>query len=182
MEGLELKRKAQQMLAGVATEELVETIAKSRWTCDSNWQMAMVAVAGWEAANRMNYESAKATGRAEMHRLMKLLNIDQPKSKEDLLLLVTMAMETFVTKDYFDYTFIHPATGMPKGIIRRCYAYTKVTSIGVEKDYQCGCFGLRAGWYEAMGVDVKESLLKCMKNGDDHCEIGVELCQFAPQS
>ncbi|OFW70283.1 MAG: hypothetical protein A2V52_07190 [Actinobacteria bacterium RBG_19FT_COMBO_54_7] len=61
-----------------------------------------------------------------------------------------------------------------KAYITQCYAYTKTKSIGVEKDYQCGCFGLRAGWYEAMGMSVEETLLSCLKDGDSRCEILVE--------
>lgn len=61
------------------------------------------------------------------------------------------------------------------GIIRRCYAYTKLCSIGYEKDYACGCFGLRQGWYDAMGLPVKEHLVKCMKDGADQCEIELEM-------
>jgi hypothetical protein len=178
MEEIELKNKAHEMLAALPNEALKEAIAKSRWTCDSNWMMAMVAVAGWEAANKMNIHSAKATGKAEMHRLMKLLNMEKPKNKDELMLLVTLAMESFITKDYFDYTFIDPPDGPVKGIIRQCYAFTKVSSIGIEKDYECGCFGMRAGWYQAMGVDVKERLGKCLKSGDDCCEIAVEDFSF----
>lgn len=174
MEGIELKAKAHDVLSKLPDQDLKEVIAKSRWTCDSNWQMAMVAVAGWETANKMNFQSAKATGKAEMHRLMKLLNIENPKNKDEALMLITLAMESFVTKDYFDYLFINPPDGPAKGIISRCYAFTKVSSIGAEQDYECGCFGMRAGWYQAMGLDVKERLLKCLKNGDECCEIAVE--------
>jgi hypothetical protein len=33
---------------------------------------------------------------------------------------------------------------------------------------------MRAGWYEAMGLEVKENLVKCQKDGADRCEITVE--------
>ena len=85
--------------------------------------------------------------------------------------LMSIAMQTFVTRDYFDYEIKVLEPGKTLAIVRQCYAYTKTSSIGVEKDYQCGCSGMRAGWYEAMGVEVKESLKKCLKDGSDHCEI-----------
>jgi hypothetical protein len=56
-------------------------------------------------------------------------------------------------------------------ILRQCYAYTKIRSIGSEKNYKCGCFGMRAGWYQAMGLEVKENLLKCLKGEDAQYEI-----------
>ena len=156
MEIQEVKDSAKEFLDKIPAEEEREMIAKSRFTCESNWMMALVFAAGWEAANKMNLQVGQAVGKAEMHRLMKLSGIEKPRSNEDIMRLVTMAMETFITKDYFDYEFKVLGPGKTLGIIHRCYAYTKVSSIGVEKDYQCGCSGMRAGWYEAMGLKVKE--------------------------
>jgi hypothetical protein len=92
----------------------------------------------------------------------------------EFMMLVTLAMETFITKDYFDYEFKFLSPGKMLGIIRQCYAYTKIRSLGAEKNYQCGCFGMRTGWYQAMGLEVKENLIKCLKDGADRCEITVE--------
>jgi len=174
MEGTDLKDATKEMLAKIPEEVKREMVAKGRWTCDSNWMMAMVFTAGWDVANKTNIQVGQAVGKAEMYRLMKALEIERPKNDREFLMLVTSAMETFITKDYFDYEFKMLGTGKMLGIVRQCYANTQVRSIGVEKDYQCGCFGMRAGWYEAMGLEVKENLVKCLKDGADQCEIMVE--------
>jgi hypothetical protein len=174
MDDQTLKSEAKKMLGSVSVDTIRETVAKSRWTCDSHWMMAMVMNAGWETANRMNLQVGKATGKVEMIRLMRDLNTGKPKNEHEMMMLMAAAMETFITKDYFDYEFKILGPGRMVGIIRKCYAYTKVKSIGVDKNYQCGCFGLRAGWYEAMGLEVKEDLVKCLKDGADQCEIMVE--------
>jgi hypothetical protein len=171
MEIMEVNDSVRKLLDKLPAEEKREMVAKSRWTCDSNWMMAMVFTSGWEAANKMNLQVAKSVGKAEMHRLMKLLGIERPRREEEVMKLMSIAMQTFVTRDYFDYEFKVLEPGKTLAIVRQCYAYTKTSSIGVEKDYQCGCSGMRAGWYEAMGVEVKESLKKCLKDGSDHCEI-----------
>ena len=105
MEIQEVKDSAKEFLDKIPAEEKREMIAKSRFTCESNWMMALVFAAGWEAANKMNLQVGQAVGKAEMHRLMKLSGIEKPRSNEDIMRLVTMAMETFITKDYFDYEF-----------------------------------------------------------------------------
>jgi hypothetical protein len=174
MENQELKNTARTILAKIPVEEKRELIAKSRWTCDSHWMMSMVMSAGWDAANKMNLQVGQAVGKTEMHRLMKVLGLNKPKSEKEFMMLMTLAMETFITQDYFDYEFKTLSSGNWVGIIKQCYAYTKVKSINVDKDYECGCFGLRAGWYQAMGLDVKEKLIKCLKDGADQCEIMVE--------
>lgn len=174
MESTDLKDAAREVLAKIPAETKREIVAKSRWTCDSNWMMALVFTAGWDVANKTNIQVGQAVGKAEMYRLMKALEIERPKNDREFMMLVSLAMETFITKDYFDYEFTIVGPGRIRGIVRKCYAYTKVSSIGVEKDYQCGCFGMRAGWYEAMGLEVKENLVKCLKDGADRCEITVE--------
>jgi len=173
-----LKDKAREILAKIPVEEKRELIAKSRWTCDSHWMMAMVFNAGWDVANKMNLQVGQATGKVEMYRLMKVLGLNKPKDEKEFMTLMSLAMEMFTTKDYFDYEFKILSSGKWVGIIKQCYAYTKVKSINVDKDYECGCFGLRAGWYEAMGLDVKEKLVKCLKDGANQCEIISEGLEF----
>ena len=171
---IDIRGKARETLAGLPPEGVRDLLAMSRWTCDSHWMMAMVMNTGWDVANRANLEAGKATGKAEMHRLMKLLGIGTPRNDEEFGLLVTLAMETFTTSDYWDYDALYAGPGKMSAIVRRCYAFTKTSSIGVENDYQCGCFGLRAGWYQAMEIDVREKLVRCLKDGDPLCEILVE--------
>jgi len=169
----DLKDLAGKTLAGIPRKEMQQMLAKGRWTCDSNWMMALVLHAGWEAANSANLEVGKAVGKAEMHRLMRLLGLERPRNSEELIFQMSLAMECFITDDYWDYEFKR-IEGNWIGIVRQCYAYTKTKSIGVEDDYRCGCFGLRAGWYQAMGIEVEERVIKCMKDGDERCEILLE--------
>lgn len=171
MEYQEMINAVQSMMGKVSSGERRELIAKSRWTCDSHWMMAMVMNAGWDVGNKINFQVAQTVGHVEVQRLLKLLNMKKPLNIEEFRLCVTLAMETFITKDYFDYE--SDSTGNC-AIIHRCYAYTKIHSLGLDKEYECGCFGLRAGWYQAMDVKVEEKLLKCLKNGDDRCEILID--------
>ncbi|RJQ65566.1 MAG: hypothetical protein C4519_27830 [Desulfobacteraceae bacterium] len=169
---------ARAKLGTIPDDARREMIAKSRWTCDSHWMMSMVMHAGWEVANKINLQVAQAVGSVEMHRLMKALGLQQPRNRDEFIMMVTLAMETFVTKDYMDYWYETPEHSAGLGVVQQCYANTKLRSIGAQKDYQCGCFGLRSGWYHAMGVEVREKLLKCLKDGDERCEILVENVAF----
>ena len=171
---LALRAMTRNKLAEIPQSSLMEMLAKSRWACDSHWMMAFVINTGWETANRANLEVVRAVGKAEMHRLMALAGIREPSTDDQFRLLIMMAMVIFTTSDYWEYETRVLPSGEMKAYITQCYAYTKTKSIGVEKDYQCGCFGLRAGWYEAMGMSVEETLLSCLKDGDSRCEILVE--------
>lgn len=124
MEHQQLKDMTKAMQKKIQMDDLRELVAKSRWTCDSNWMMAMVMNAGWDVANKMNLQVAQSVGKVEMHRLMKMLNLDRPKDENEFMKLVSLAM----------------------------------------------C------------LDVKESLLKCLKDGASQCEIEVETVAFPPKN
>lgn len=171
----DLRAKARETLATIPPEDMKQMLAKGRWTCESYWMMAMVMAAGWDAVNAANLEVGKAVAMVEMHRLMKLLEIEAPKSDEEFAMMILTAMECFITKDYWDYEARFIGPGKMLAIVRKCYAFTKIHSIGVDEDYKCGCFGLRAGWYAALDVEVEEKLTKCLKDGDNQCEIMVEV-------
>jgi hypothetical protein len=178
MNSQSLKDAARKMLARMDAEETREVVAKSRWTCESNWMMAMVYSSGWDMANQMNQQVGQAVGKAEMHRLMRALEVEKPKDDLEFMTLVTLGMETFITKDYFDYELSFLSPGKMLGVVRKCYAFTQVKRLGVDKEYQCGCFGMRAGWYQAMGLDLTENLVKCLKDGAEQCEIMLEDVAF----
>jgi hypothetical protein len=165
---------AKDILASIPEEDKLELLRKSRFSCESRSMMAAVVIAGWESANNMNRQVASAVGEGEMHRLLALLGWGSPRTDDELVLLISIAMELFTPKKYFDYEFKLLEPGKMVGIVRRCLACTKVKTLGVEGHYQCGCFGMREGWYRALGIDVRERLLMSMLEGADHCEILVE--------
>jgi hypothetical protein len=105
MESEALRNASREMFAKIPVESQKEIVAKSRWTCESNWMMALVFTAGWDVANKMNLQVGQAVGKAEMHRLMKALEIERPRNDMEFMMLVTLGMEAFITKDYFDYEF-----------------------------------------------------------------------------
>jgi hypothetical protein len=65
MESKDLKDAAREMLAKIPVEIKREVIAKGRWTCESNWMMALVLTSGWDVANKMNLQVGQAVGKAE---------------------------------------------------------------------------------------------------------------------
>ncbi|PKN88999.1 MAG: hypothetical protein CVU51_02435 [Deltaproteobacteria bacterium HGW-Deltaproteobacteria-1] len=173
-----LKKTAPKMLDKITMEEKRELLAKSKWTLDSYWMMAVAMNSGWDIANQMNLQVAQRTSKVEMLRLVKLLNMEKIKDRNEFMILFEIAMQTLLPQEYFDYEFQFQSPDKGIGIMKRCYAHTKVKSINVDKDYQCGCFGIRAGWYEAMGVTVKETMIKCLKDGNSRCETVIENITF----
>lgn len=175
----DVNKATDDLLASIPQDEKLELLAKSRFSCESRWMTAMAMTAGWEVANRLNLQVGASVAEGEMHRLMKLAGWSGAKDDTDILLMVRTAMELLTPKKYFDYSLRFVEPGKMLGVVERCLACTKVKELGVERDYECGCFGLRAGWYAAMGVKARESLRKCMLNGDERCEVLVEVDEYA---
>lgn len=167
-----------QKIKEIGIDEKHEMIIKSRWSCDSYWMMFMVLNAGWDLANKTNMEVGEKLGLVEMRRLLKATNLQPPKNPDEFMVLLKLGMEMFLTKDYFDYQFIPSDSGISTAVINQCYANTQLRKIGAEKEYKCACFNVRGGWYQALNLEVKETLRKCLIKGDDCCEILIEDIDF----
>ena len=168
------EKAADVLFKEISEDAKYEMINKSRWTVESYWMMAMVMNAGWDTANQINQDVCEKLGLVEMRRLMKAMNLGLPKNNEEFMILLKLAMDSFLTQDYFDYEFITSAQGKSVAVIHHCYSNTKLRKVGAQDQYQCGCFKLRAGWYKAINTEVEEKLLKCLIKGDDRCEIMIE--------
>ncbi|HEY5531264.1 MAG TPA: L-2-amino-thiazoline-4-carboxylic acid hydrolase [Candidatus Anoxymicrobiaceae bacterium] len=179
MKKVDISLEVEDVIASVPPEEVRELLAKGRYSCESRWMMAMVVAAGWETANEMNRQVACDVGAGEMHRLMQLMGWSTPRSFDEFMLITVTAAELFLPKKYFDYEFRSMQDGSMLAILRGCLACTKVKSVGIQEHYECGCFGMRAGWYKAMGLEVKETTRMCMIDGDDQCEILIEPPHFS---
>ncbi|MFH1150026.1 MAG: hypothetical protein V1748_06105 [Actinomycetota bacterium] len=165
---------AREAAGSIPREDLRELLAKGRYSCESRWMMAMVAAAGWEATNEANRQVASDVGAGEMHRLMTLMGWDTPEGPDDFALMALTAVELFLPRKYFGYEFTELGEGKILGVVRSCLALTKVRSIGVAESYRCGCASMRSGWYRAMGIEVKETLLECMLTGGEKCQVLIE--------
>jgi len=154
------------------TAEQQMDVLRSNWLShDARWQMAVFQNFGWDAGNRLNKDVASQIGKVAMHRLMKHLGVTDVKDVQELREVLEIAMSLFFPPPGFEHQFGQLSDTKLLGTIRRCGSYDNVKRAGVEKYYECGCFAMRAGWYAALGVDVEETVGKCLKAGDDRCDI-----------
>ncbi len=161
----------QQTETQLTADQQADVLRKNWLSHDARWQMAVFQQFGWDAGNRLNKEVGRQMGKVAMHRLMKRLGISGVKSLSELKRVCEIAMDLFFPPPDFEYHFEQVSDTKLVGTIQRCVTYDNVRRVGVEKYYECGCFAMRAGWYAALGVNVEETLGKCLKAGDGQCEI-----------
>jgi hypothetical protein len=110
-------------------------------------------------------------GKVMMHRLMNALGNPEVKNIEELEAVCSAAMNLYYPPPTFVYRFERLSNTSLLGVIEKCAILENVKKAGVTDFYECGCFAMRSGWYEALGAEVKEELGKCLKRGDKTCEI-----------
>lgn len=158
-------------LSSIENEQRTEIIRKTWTSHDARWQMAVFQEFGWEKGNKLNQQVMRDIGKGMMYRLMKALGISEIKNVEAFQAICTAAIDfyfpnfSYQVKPLSDTSFL--------GIIESCDTYENVKKAGVINYYECGCFAMRSGWYDALGLEAKEELGKCLKNGDNICEIFV---------
>ncbi len=153
-------------------EETQKEILRKNWqSTDARWQYATFSALGPRNGNRMNQEVAKAVNKGAMYRLLNAFNKPTISKAEDFSAIIRAAMDLFFSHVDFKYEIEQISNNTFRGTIHKCVTNENVRKVGVADMYECGCFSFRAGWYEAIGLNVEEKLVKCLLKGDDRCEI-----------
>ena len=161
------------LLSPIKNEQRMDILRKTWLSHDARWQMAVFQECGWEKGNKLNQDVSRDIGKGMMHRLMKALGISKVNNIEELQALCSAAMELYYPPPNFVYQFERLNDTTILGIIKSCGSYENVKKAGVLDNYECGCFAMRSGWYESLGLEAQEKLGKCLKKGDDVCEISL---------
>ncbi|MFW9980258.1 MAG: hypothetical protein ACFFEJ_19405, partial [Candidatus Thorarchaeota archaeon] len=85
------------------------------------------------------------------------------------------AMDFYWPPPRFEYALKQDGIRTFKLTVTRCFTSENVKKVGIEEVYECGCRGMREGWFEAMGVSAEQEINKSLKDGDPHCEICIIL-------
>ena len=159
------------LLSSVTVGQRIEILRKNWMSHEARWQMAVFQEFGWEKGNKLNQAVIQEMGKVMMYRLAKALGISQIKNVEELEAVFSAAMHLYYPPPAFVYHFERLSNTSLLGVIEKCGIYENVKKAGVTDVYECGCFALHSGWFEALGVKVEEEPLKCLKWGDKTCQI-----------
>ena len=163
--------KNSDLLSTISDKQRIEILRKNWMSHEARWQMAAFEAMGWEKGNALNQTIIREMGKVMMHRLMNALGNPEVKNVEELDAVCSAAMDLYYPPPTFVYHFDRLSETSLLGVIEKCAILENVKKAGVTDFYECGCFAMRSGWYEALGVEAKEELGKCLKRGDETCEI-----------
>ncbi len=165
------------MGATMALPQEAQDALRSRFSAvnDTGWVLRLAARAGWQQANRRYLGSARARGTAEMAALMQAAAITRLGSIDEAVQLLEMAL-----------SFWAPGTRIKRLPGKRdeavvdirvvnCPTYAQIEKAGWHGVTACGSWHRRRGWYDALGVEAKDFLLREKKWGYGACVARVTL-------
>ena len=153
----------------------IDILRKNWMSHDARSQMAIVQAFGWEKANKLNKKIIAEMGKVMMHRFVNALKITQVKNLQNLHDVCLAAMELYYPPPSMLYEFQKVSDSELLGIVKNCAVIEQVKRLGVENNYECGCFAMRSGWYKALGLDAEEECLTCIKDGDKECRVLIKV-------
>jgi hypothetical protein len=159
------------LLSSVTNEQRIKILQKNWLSLEARWQMAVFREWGWEKGNQLNKEIIREMGKVMIFRLMKVLGISEVKSMVKLLAICSATIDFYYPPQTLVFHFEPTSETTALGVVEHCGIYENVKRARVSNYYECGCFALRSGWYEALEIEAEEKLSKCFKNGDNCCEI-----------
>ena len=169
------------LLSKISDEQKIEILRKNWISHDARSQMAIVRELGWDMGNKLNKSIISDMGKVMMYRLMNALGISKVKNIDELQAICFTAALFYYPPPNMIYHFERDSEKSLIAFIEKCGAYENIKKIGVSDQYECGCFAMRSGWYKALGVKVKEQLLKCLKNGDKVCKIVLNVKKWSKE-
>jgi len=171
-----LRQQVQDILGRLSPSEREALLIKCWMSHDARWFMAVAQAFGLEAASRLNQVASHEEGKAEAHRIMRVLGIPPSETADDYLLL----QETIIGllgPELLEYQVVSAGDDSFEVRVQRCFAHENVARAGVADTYECGIFARVTGWLEAAGLkyEMTPSLGKCHKAAGRECVYSFKL-------
>ena len=171
----------QNLLSSITDQKRAEIHRKNWMSLDARWQMAVFQECGIELGNKLNKTVIQEMGKVMMYRLMGATEISEVSNISELEAICSAAMELYYPPPAIKFHFEQQSDTSLLGVIEYCITNENVKKVGMSEYYECGCFAMRSGWYEALGVNAEEKLGKCLKSGDEVCEISINVSDWKTQ-
>jgi hypothetical protein len=163
------------LINSLSDEIKIENLRKNWMSHDARAQMAIVREFGWEKGNRLNKTIISEMGKVMMFRLINALNLPRVKNINDLYNICITAMEFYYPPPSMSYRFEYVSEDELLGIVEKCAIIEQVKRLKITNYYECGCFAMRSGWYQALNLNVTEQCISCIKDGGNQCKVAIKV-------
>jgi len=151
-------------------DKRVPPIHQFWWLHDARWYQGVLKRFGQDAANEINAEALKFVARrvaawyAREHRVnFAELPIEALASQLEGI------FGTMGTDEMSEYSQNVLGADELETVVTRSFSLKMLRIAGTLDGYECPCMELRAGWFEGMGISVRDSCMECQRTGGEAC-------------
>jgi hypothetical protein len=156
----------------VLSDEKEKELLRSCWySHDARWYRAVAGEYGLDATNRLNKQVCRALGKAEMHRLVRALDIAAPTTVQELVQVVEAAFRFFAPPPLTQLEIRVVDDHSYEALMKRCFIHDNVRKAGIGSSYICAAHDRIQGWHDALGLPLAEEppSLPCVKVQGREC-------------
>jgi hypothetical protein len=153
-----------------ALEPTAAEIHQFWWLHDARWYQGVLKRYGQEAANEINAEAVRFVARrvAIWHSRANPVGREAPSAEElarhlsGLLMLMGSDKRSEVIQHVL-------GDDEWETVVTKSFALRMLRAAGTLEGYECPCLDLRAGWFEGLGIPVRDSCVECQRTGGATC-------------
>ena len=156
-------------------ERTIRNLQRLWWLHDGLWFHAVAERFGIDVANELNHWAVQAVAKRAMRLANGALKVKGPLTIEEVAERFTKAAELMWAPSMMRWEgrIVDPQTMEVE--VTTCYAVNGLRRSGLLKDYRCACLAVRRGWFEALGIEAEQEILRTMRDGAPSCLIQIRL-------
>ena len=171
-----------EMLSSIPEGKKFEIVRNNWMSHDARWQMLVVKNYGWDVGNKLNQEAVKKMGRIMMYRMMNALGISNVENPYELInLMLSVVTLNYPTHQEGEFQMLVESRSSIKIQGHYCSTHENIKKVNAEGKYECGCFPLREGFFNALQLEVKQDCSKSLMKGDEQCVILLKVKNWEEQ-
>ncbi len=142
---------------------------------ETEWVVKLARQKGWQQANQSYLEATRQRGAEEMALLMEAAGVGPRPSLDEARQLLLIALSLWAPRINIKHLPADEGEAHFEVRVIGCPTYERIEAACWRGVTACGGWHHRQGWYDALGVDAEDTLLREMKWGYGACVIDVKL-------
>jgi|FLYL01.1.fsa_nt_gi hypothetical protein len=163
------------LLTRITDEERNDLRQRFAGRDDRAWVSDLARREGWAEANRRYLEAVRERGEEEMASLMVAAGAMGPPAPDAALDLIALAHEVFVPEARVERETDEGGAPVLVVTLAECPTYAYLERTGWHGVTACSSWHRRQGWYDALGIEVEDSVVAEKKWGDVACVARIKL-------
>lgn len=140
------------------------------WLHDARWYQEVTKRFGQQAANELNAEALRFVARRVAQWYTKTHQLEFNELPMDELIDHLAGIFRAMSSDgMFDYELNGLGEDEWETVITKSYSLRMLRAARSLDGYECPCLDMRAGWFDGMGVTVRDKCVECQRTGGSAC-------------